>query len=280
MNTPKIKYMKTIFIISLFLISTSIFSQKNMFNVNSYWVYKNTSSNLTDTVKVIEATLSTYYLPKNAGQYIVYYNINKSSYSNLEYYLCNIENSNQNYIKTIEDGFGASMFANYLYCTAPVDDTLKKIEFIKKHDTLTIGNFQYSNVIEVLTKYNFIENYSTVKYYWNSNIGIIKKVVYSDTDSSVWILADYRISNYTNVPTINNNRLIIPNPISDSFLVLDDTVFEIKIYSINGIYIKTIDCNKANSEYICDYLTNGFYIFILFDENKNIIQKLKILKSQ
>lgn len=274
--------MKTILFISILLVSTSIFSQKNVFNVNSYWVYKNTSSNVTDTVKVVDAALSIYYFPKSDDHYNVYYNINKSSLLNIEYYFCNLENSNLNYIRTIEDGFGASLIANYVYCTEPVDDTLKKIEFIKKHDTLTIGNIQYSNVIEVLTKYNFIENYSTVKYYWDSNIGILKKVVYSDADSSVWILNDYSISGYTNVPSINNynNRLMIQNPISNSVLVLDNSVSKIKMYSINGIYIGTIDCNKSNSEYNCDYLTNGLYIFVLIDENENIIQKLKILKSQ
>jgi len=274
--------MKKKIIIPLLLISTSIFSQINIFNENSFWVYKNTSSNIKDTVKVIEASLSTYYFPNNGGQYYVYYNINKSSFLNFEYYLCNIENSSLNYIRSIEDGFGASLIANYIYCTEPVEDTLKKVEFIKKHDTLTIENIQYSNVIEVLTKYNLIENYSDVKYYWDTNIGIIKKVVYSDTDSSVWILNDYNISNFTNVSTVSdyNNCLISPNPISDSFLVMNNTISQIKIYSTNGIFIKTINCSTNNREYICDYLTAGFYIFILFDKNENIIQKLKILKSQ
>lgn len=169
------------------------------FGDGSYWIYKNTESELIDTVKVV---FTEYFKIDN------HYNIDKDKvYSDLEYYYdyYNVTYESS-YFKSEYDGSTGSIVTTYseFHPLYPVISTIYhdniKNEFeldsgvLKREliDELTLNGLTFNNVKKFYSTEN--QHPKKIKYsFFVPEIGLIKKEFY---DGNIWELVDYKIVNY------------------------------------------------------------------------------------
>jgi len=170
--------------------------QNFLFNNGTYWIYKDSITNIFDTCKV-DSTITGIQvynqLPTvpHQGGYIVYFK-----------YAQNIRKSNF--------PCGYAIFSKYLFMTKIIND-----ERVFMFATSNNNDFQLSNRDEFFTNYTIdTTNYSNIYkfyyqnpsttfwpgipdsgyYYMKAGIGIIKSEYYNNGQKSVYELMDYHIN--------------------------------------------------------------------------------------
>lgn len=171
--------------------------KKNIqFGKGSYWVYKNTQTQLFDTVRVVY----TEYFKIDS-----HYNIDKDKkYSDLEYYYDYYNVSYESsHFKSEYDGSTGSIVTTYsefhplypIVSTIYHDDIKNELELdsgvlIRELiDELKLNELTFNNVSKFYSTEN--SHLKKMKYsFFASEVGLIKKEYY---DGDIWELVDYKI---------------------------------------------------------------------------------------
>ena len=155
-----------------------------LFDLGSYWIYKNETSNITDSIAVENISKDVFTLgPTVPGQgpqgILDFVKIDYSSSNNSEYY------SEDLFANEISRGL---LKGGFVFLSGKVGDSVLNVKVEEILDTLSVENKIYRNVAIMKIKAdNYIHD--DCKFYYVDNIGIVKKEIFiGDSMTVTWNL--------------------------------------------------------------------------------------------
>jgi len=158
-----------------------------LFDVESYWIYKNNMTNIIDSIKLTEVEMDTIG-PFNLG------NGYTSTYQafNLKYSSKIFGEYSEQYVGYVISR--GSTEGGYVYLSShKIGDSTANAKITAIHDTLIVNNLIYENVVELnIKKDMYIED--ELNLFYVDSIGIIKKEIKEDNIiQDTWELLNYNI---------------------------------------------------------------------------------------
>lgn len=156
-----------------------------LFDVGSYWIYKNKDNDNTDTVKLVNTKIDTLYINTGNG-FSQHLEIHILDYVSTFY--GNFSDTYKGYV--IMRGVNSSCF---IYLSSfKIGDSSLNARIANIHDSLIINGATYIQVVEMEISedgYNLIND---MRIFYSDSVGIVKKILFDNmTDSVTWELVDY-----------------------------------------------------------------------------------------
>ncbi|GEM_PF-3583477 len=160
-----------------------------IFQKGSYWIYKSDSSQGTDSTYIYSIEHNSWEIGFGLNQNLIveYYMLTYASFSAIKY------SSYKDYIETNHMLINPRLiypqaYGPVIYCLKPLTGNfyLSKNRY---HDSLTINNHTFYKVQES----RFLLHGDSTVFFIEPNIGLIKKVVYSDSIIYSWGIIKWNI---------------------------------------------------------------------------------------
>jgi len=164
-----------------------------MFKDDSYWVYKETTTNDLDSLSIVKTEHSYYWNPPP---------IHNSPGTRREYYKMTVESKSQNYeYNDVIDSYGLRRNPeSQWYICGVVYYSLQTLNNFEWLDSLTVNGIVFYDVIKCkVIAGNYAQGCSNSGFIYNTdlytvpNYGIIKKVVYEPQSNITWDLIRWNI---------------------------------------------------------------------------------------